>query len=83
MSGTSSFLCTRRECPRTFSVDIDAVLWAGALPGQFRTPLQVHRGLDRLDALASCSNGLTKRGLEPLIGFDQVRVVIRRGNRRF
>jgi hypothetical protein len=42
----------------------------------------LHRGLNRLDALASCSNGLTKRGLEPLIGFDQVRVVIRRGNRR-
>jgi hypothetical protein len=29
----------------------------------------LHRGLNRLDALASCSNGLTKRGLEPLIGF--------------
>jgi hypothetical protein len=41
----------------------------------------LHRGLNRLDALASCSNGLTKRGLEPLIGFDQVHVVIRRGNR--
>jgi len=39
----------------------------------------LHRGLNRLDALASCSNGLTKRGLEPLIGFDEVRVVIRRG----
>jgi hypothetical protein len=52
------------------------------LPGQFCAPLQLHRGLNRLDALASCSNGLTKRGLEPLIGFDQVRVVIRRGNRR-
>ena len=41
------------------------------LPGQFCAPLQLHRGLNRLDALASCSNGLTKRGLEPLIGFDQ------------
>jgi hypothetical protein len=54
----------------------------GGLPGQFRAPLQLHRGLNRLDALASCSNDLTKRGLEPLIGFDQVRVLIRRGNRR-
>ena len=53
------------------------------LPGQFRAPLQLHRGLNRLDALASCSNGLTERSLEALIGFDQVRVVIRRGNRRF
>jgi len=42
----------------------------------------LHRGLDRLDALASRSNGLTERSPEPLIGFDQVRVVIRRGNRR-
>jgi hypothetical protein len=42
----------------------------------------LHRGFDRLDALASCSNGLTERSLEPLIGFDQVRVLIRRGNRR-
>ena len=58
------------------------MLWADALPGQFRAPLQLHRGLDRLDALASCSNGLTERGPEPLIGFDQLRVLIRRGNRR-
>ena len=69
------------------------VLWARALyirltteivvlPGQFRAPLQLHRGLDRLDALASCSNGLTERSPEPLIGFDQMRVLIRRGNRR-
>jgi len=53
-----------------------------ALPGQFRAPLQLHRGLDRLDALASRSNGLTERSPEPLIGFDQLRVLIRRGNRR-
>jgi hypothetical protein len=39
------------------------------------------RGLDRLDALASRSNGLTERSPEPLIGFDQRRVLIRRGNR--
>jgi hypothetical protein len=39
----------------------------------------LHRGLDRLDALASRSNGLTERSPEPLIGFDQLRVLIRRG----
>src|SRR5262249_44624015 len=50
--------------------------------GQFRAPLQLHRGLDRLDALSSRSNGLTERSPEPLIGFDQLRVLIRRGNRR-
>src|SRR5262249_26263675 len=44
-----------------------------ALSGQFRAPLQLHRGLDRLDALASRSNGLTERSPEPLIGFDQLR----------
>ena len=54
----------------------------GGLPGQFRVPLQLHRGLDRLDALASRSNGLTERSLEALIGFDQLRVLIRRSNRR-
>jgi hypothetical protein len=43
---------------------------------------QCHRGLDRLDALASRSDGLRERGLEALIGFDQLRVLIRRGNRR-
>jgi hypothetical protein len=31
---------------------------------------------------ASRSNGLTERSPEPLIGFDQLRVLIRRGNRR-
>jgi hypothetical protein len=34
------------------------------LPGQFRAPLQLHRSLDRLDALASRSNGLTERSPE-------------------
>ena len=35
------------------------------LPLQFRAPpLQLHRGLDRLDALAPRSNGLTERSLE-------------------
>src|SRR5262249_51279013 len=53
-----------------------------ALPGQFRAPLQLHRGLDRLDALSSRSNGLTERSPESLIGFDKLRVLIRRGNRR-
>src|SRR5262249_60327456 len=45
------------------------------LPGQFRAPLQLHRGLNRLDALASRSNGLTERSPEPLISFDQARVL--------
>jgi hypothetical protein len=54
----------------------------GELLGQFRAPLQLHRGLDRLYALASRSNGLTERSPEPLIGFDQLRVLIPRGNRR-
>src|SRR5215472_4687395 len=45
-------------------------------------PLQLHRGLDRLDALASRSNGLTERRMEALIGFDRLRVHNRRGNRR-
>ena len=31
------------------------------IPGQFPAPLQLHRGLDRLDALTSRSNGLTQR----------------------
>jgi hypothetical protein len=63
-----------------------ALLWdsssQGGLPGQFHAPLQLHRGLDRLDALASRSNRLAERSPEPLIGFDQLRVLIRRGNRR-
>jgi hypothetical protein len=42
----------------------------------------LHRGLDRLDALVPRSNGLTERSLEALIGFDQPRVLLRRGNRR-
>src|SRR5262249_21330767 len=74
--------CQRDEHPRTLSAYNHALLWADALPGQFRAPLQLHRGLDRLDALASRSNGLTERSPEPLIGFDQLRVLIRRGNRR-
>src|SRR5262249_38087996 len=45
-------------------------------------PLQVNRGLHGFDALASRSDGLIERGLKPLIGFDQLRVLIRRGNRR-
>jgi hypothetical protein len=45
-------------------------------------PLQLHRGLNRLDALASRSNGLTERSPEPLIRFDQLRVLIRHGDRR-
>jgi hypothetical protein len=45
-----------------------------------KAPLQLHRGLDRLDALASRSNGLTERSPEPLIGW--LCVLIRRGNRR-
>ena len=47
-----------------------ARLWLasqGGLPGQFRAPLQLHRGLDSLDALASRSDGLIERGLKPLI----------------
>jgi len=54
------------------------------LPGPFRVrPLQLHRGLNRLDALVPGSNGLTERSLEALIGFDQPRVLLhRRGNRR-
>jgi hypothetical protein len=42
----------------------------------------LHRGLHGSDALASFRDGLIERGLEPLIGFDQLRVLIRRGNRR-
>jgi hypothetical protein len=30
----------------------------------------LHRGLDRLDTLASLRDGLIERGLEPLIGFE-------------
>jgi hypothetical protein len=56
---------------------VDDVGQLCVLPGQFPAPLQLHCSLDRLDALASRSNGL-----EALIGFDQLRVLIRRGNRR-
>src|SRR5215471_10091180 len=53
------------------------------LSGHFRAPLpQLHRGLDCLDALGPRSNGHIERSLEALIGFDQPRVLIRRGNRR-
>jgi hypothetical protein len=34
------------------------------------------------NALASRSDGLVECGLEALIGCDQLRVIIRRGNRR-
>jgi hypothetical protein len=61
---------------------VDDVGQLCVLPGQFPAPLQLHCSLDRLDALASRSNGLTQRSLEALIGFDQPRVLIRRGNRR-
>ena len=53
-----------------------------SLQGKLGAPLQVHRGLHDFDALASRSDGLIERGLKPLIGFDQLRVLIRRGNRR-
>ena len=39
-----------------------------------------HRGLDRLDTLASLRDGLIERGLEPLIGFEQHMPIIRRGD---
>jgi hypothetical protein len=42
----------------------------------------VRRGLHGFDALASRSDGLFERDLKPQIGFDQLRVLIRRGNRR-
>ena len=45
-------------------------------------PPQLHGGLDRLDTLASFRDGLIERGLEPLIGFDQLRVLIRRVDRQ-
>jgi hypothetical protein len=54
----------------------------GRPTGAVSCAAQLHRSLDRLDALASRSNGLTERSPEPLIGFDQLRVLIRRGNRR-
>ena len=75
----------RRAVGRSRTHADAARLWLApkGLPGQFRAPLELHRGLDRLDALASRSNGLTERIPEPLIGFDQLRVLIRRGNRRF
>jgi hypothetical protein len=40
----------------------------------------LHRGLDRLDTLASLRDGLIERGLEPLIGFEQRMPIIRRGD---
>ena len=40
----------------------------------------MHRGLDRLDTLASLRDGLIERGLEPLIGFEQRMPIIRRGD---
>jgi hypothetical protein len=43
-------------------------------------PLELHRGLDRLDTLASLRDGLIERGLEPLIGFEQRMPIIRRGD---
>jgi hypothetical protein len=51
------------------------------LPGKLGVPPQLHGGLDRLDTLASFRDSLIERGLEPLIGFDQLRVLIRRGDR--
>jgi hypothetical protein len=43
----------------------------------------LHGGLDRLDTLASFRDGLIERGLEPLIGFDQPRMLVaRRGESR-
>jgi hypothetical protein len=38
----------------------------------------LHRGLDRLDTLASLRDGLIERGLESLIGFEQRMPIIRR-----
>jgi hypothetical protein len=53
------------------------------LPGQLRASRpQLHRGLNRLDALAPRSDGYMERSLEALIGFDQFCVLIRRGKRR-
>ena len=43
-------------------------------------PLELHRGLDRLDTLAPLRDGLIERGLEPLIGFEQRMPIIRRGD---
>jgi hypothetical protein len=45
-------------------------------------PLQLHRGLNRLDPLVPGSNGYMECGLKTLIGFDQFCVLIRHGNRR-
>jgi len=56
--------------------------WSGLRVELGAPPFQCHRGLDRLNALASHSDGLRERGLEAPIGFDQLRVLIRRGNRR-
>jgi hypothetical protein len=35
----------------------------------------LHRSLDRLNALGSRRDGMFKRGLEALIGFDQLRML--------
>jgi len=53
-----------------------------AYRGSFVRRFNCNCGLDRLDALSSRSNGLTERSTEPLIGFNKLRVLIRRGNRR-
>jgi hypothetical protein len=47
-------------------------------------PLQLHRSLDRLNALGSRRDGMFKRGLEAMIGFDQLHMLptVRRGDSR-
>jgi hypothetical protein len=40
----------------------------------------MHRSLHRFDALATRSDGLIEHRLESLIGFDQLVMLIRRGN---
>ena len=40
----------------------------------------MHRSLHRFDALATRSDGLIEHRLELLIGFDQLVMLIRRGN---
>jgi len=57
-------------------------LLAGLPTGKAWCAASSARGLHGFDALASHSDGLIERGLKPLIGFDQMRVLIRRGNRR-
>jgi hypothetical protein len=58
--------------------DVDALL------GKRGVPLQLHRSLDRLNALGSRRDGMFKRGLEALIGFDQLHMLltVRRGDSR-